>query len=343
MSALLDPSDASSVGSALLSALERAGGGRAVRLTSEPERVTAATSAWVWFVQVSGDVPTEWQGPQVLRVFDPGHDDALEREVALSRRLIANAFPVASTHWHGRLQGAYPALLQQRLPGRPAIELLGTPKLRRVVRALGSLQAELHGIDPTEFELHRVDAAGFLAGEVARRRAAVNAVDPTDTWKWLNDTVDRIVSAQREAPVVCHGDFHPLNALVADDGRIGIVDWTDACISDRHLDVGRSIAIFWFASLVADHPIERVGLRLLRDWLGRTHRMVYEQRAAFHLDDRRLVWWQIAHLYRGWLQLNELAEGTVPDRDSSTTNRLPDDVADRLLQRCVALRSRASS
>ena len=51
---------------------------------------------------------------------------------------------------------------------------------------------------------------------------------------------------ENDAPVLCHGDFHPLNALVDGDGHIGIVDWTDACVCDRHHDVGRSIAIFWF-------------------------------------------------------------------------------------------------
>lgn len=343
MSALFDPSDDSSVGTAIVGALERASDGRTVRLASDPMRVTAATSAWVWFVELAGDVRAEWQGPQVLRIFDPGHDEVLEREVALSRRLVASGFPVASTRWYGHLHDTHPALLQQRLPGRPAIELLGTPKLRTVVRALGSLQARLHGIDPSGFELPRVDAAGFLAGDLTRRRPAVNAVDQTGTWQWLNDTVDRTASSRREAAVLCHGDFHPLNALVSDDGSIGVVDWTDASISDRHHDVGRSIAIFWFASLIAEQPLERVGLRLLRNWLGRTHRAAYEQSAAFQLDDHRLAWWQIAHLYRGWLQLNELAEGAVPSRDSSTTNRLPDDLTDRLLQRCVALRSNVSS
>ncbi len=32
--------------------------------------------------------------------------------------------------------------------------------------------------------------------------------------------------------MLCRGDFHPLNALVADDGHISVVDWTDACVAD---------------------------------------------------------------------------------------------------------------
>lgn len=342
MPGVLDPSDPASVGAALCAALAGTGGGGQVELVGVPERVTAATSAWVWFVQLAGDVPDELRGRQVLRIFDPHHAEVMRREVALGEHLITSSFPVARTHWHGCLEDSHPALLQQRLPGVPAIELLGTPRVRRVVRALGSLQAELHAIDPGDAPLAHLDGQGFVAGDLARRRAGIAARDRTGTWEWLNDTADRLALHDGEAPVLCHGDFHPLNALVAEDGGISVVDWTDACIADRHHDVGRSIAIFWFASLIAERPIERVGLRMLRDWLGRTHRSGYEQRWASRLSDRRLAWWQVAHLFRGWLQLSELAEGAVPDRESSTTARLPPDLTERILERCLVLRNQAS-
>lgn len=310
-------------------------------LVRTPERVTAATSTWVWFVELGGDVPDTWSGQQVVRIFGPGERSVAEREAALGSHLAANSYPVAATRWHGTLSATHPALLQQRLPGRPAIELLASARLRRVVRALGALQADLHRIDPGGVPLHRLDARGYLEHDLARRRAATTADDPTGTWPWLLDTAGHVGWADDERPVLCHGDFHPLNALVADDARIGIVDWTDACVADRHHDVGRTIAIFWFASLVADSTAERVALRMLRGWLGRTHRQAYERRSGSALDDRRLAWWQVVHLFRGWLQLSELAEGAVPDRQSSTTDRFPPDLRARLLDRCVVLRAQA--
>lgn len=178
---------------------------------------------------------------------------------------MAHSYPIARTRWHGPLAATHPALLQERLAGRPAIELLETTKLRRVVRGLGSLQADLHAIDPDHVPLLRLDGRGYLERDLARRRAAIVAEDPTGTWEWLLDTADRFASVENDAPVLCHGDFHPLNALVDGDGHIGIVDWTDACVCDRHHDVGRSIAIFWFASLIAESAVERVGLRSVPD------------------------------------------------------------------------------
>jgi aminoglycoside phosphotransferase (APT) family kinase protein len=252
---------------------------------------------------------------------------------------VAAALLVALDDWHGLLAATHPALLQERLAGRPAIELLATTKLRRVVRGLGSLQADLHAIDPGNVPLLRLDGRGYLEHDLARRRDAIVAEDPTGTWEWLLETAARFASVESDAPVLCHGDFHPLNALVDGDGHIGIVDWTDACVCDRHLDVGRSIAIFWFASLIAESTAERVGLRMLRDWLGRTHRATYESRWGSGLDDECLAWWQVVHLFRGWLQLGELAEGTVPDPQSRTTERLPSDLRDRLLDRCLILRT----
>jgi aminoglycoside phosphotransferase (APT) family kinase protein len=340
VSGVLDPSDRSQVAAALLVALEKVDAN--ARLVGSPERVTAATSTSVWFVELTGGLPEPWRGRQVLRIFGPDEEDVMDREVVLGAHLSASSYPVARTHWHGLLAGTHPAALQERLAGRPAIELLATTKARRVVRGLGSLQADLHAIDPDHVPLPRLDGRGYLEHDLARRRAAIVVEDPTDTWEWLSRTADRFTSVENDPPVLCHGDFHPLNALVDDNGHIGIVDWTDACICDRHHDVGRSIAIFWFASLIAERTIERVGLRMLRDWLGRTHRAAYERRWGSELSDDRLAWWQVVHLFRGWLQLGELAEGTVADRQSSTTERLPSDLRERLLDRCLVLRSHAA-
>ena len=340
MHALFDPSRSSDVAATLLEALNDGRSHQAALLTGVPERVSAATSAWVWFVALAGaDIPAEWRGQQVLRIHDRGESELLARQVRLSEQLIGDAFPIAPTSWYGEL-GGHPAHLQQRLPGRPAAELLGSTKLKQTVQSLARLQAQLHAINPEHYEVPRVDASAYLKGDLGRRRSSITAEDSTGTWKWLHESLKNAAQPSNEKSVLCHGDFHPLNALVDDFGRISVVDWTDACIGDRHHDVARTIAIYWLASLIADTRVERAGLRLVRNWLGSAHRSAYESASGVRLDDRRLAWWQIVHLYRGWLQLCELAEGSVPDRQSSTTSSFPRDLNDHLLRRCVALRSR---
>jgi aminoglycoside phosphotransferase (APT) family kinase protein len=138
--------------------------------------------------------------------------------------------------------------------------------------------------------------------------------------------------------VVCHGDFHPMNVLVAEDGSMGVIDWTDACIADRHHDVGRTTSLYGLAYLLAGSPVERVALRVLRKRLVAWHLKSYEATARVMVDRQRLAWWQAVHAFRGWLQLSELAEGAVENRNSSTVAAIPDSVRQTLLAQCVSLR-----
>lgn len=334
--ASFDPTDPDQVRAAAADAWRQQWPGAQV---ASLERVTAATSTWVWFVEldaaVGAELPAEVRGAHVLRVFREGADDDAWREHLLGDRLGTVGLPVPAPRWAGRI-GPHPALLQARLPGRPAAELLGSTRLPGLVRDLGALQARLHADGPTDLDVPRHSAAGYLTADLARRRDAVAEPDRSGTWAWLQRTAADDVPADA---VLCHGDFHPLNVLV-DDGSLGLVDWTDACIADRHHDVARTIAIYRLASVIAERRSERMVLTALRGWLGRTHRRAYEARAGVRLDDLALAWWQVVHLYRGWLQLSELAEGTVVDQGSSTTARFPPGLRDRLLDRCVDLRRR---
>ena len=77
-----------------------------------------------------------------------------------------------------------------------------------------------------------LSAAGYLDADLARRRAAVPAIDHTETWDWL----------ERTAPSV-----------------------------DRHHDVGRTTALFDVAHVIASTRAERWALRLLRRRLVAWH------------------------------------------------------------------------
>jgi aminoglycoside phosphotransferase (APT) family kinase protein len=54
---------------------------------------------------------------------------------------------------------------------------------------------------------------------------------------WLEGAAARV---RDEEPAICHNDFHPLNLLVEGDGRLIVIDWTDAALGDRHNDVART-------------------------------------------------------------------------------------------------------
>ena len=66
-------------------------------------------------------------------------------------------------------------------------------------------------------------------------------------------------------PVVCHGDFHPLNVLVAPGGpALHVIDWTNAGVGDRHGDIAWTLLWFQIAAVAAPRPAERVLMRALR-------------------------------------------------------------------------------
>jgi aminoglycoside phosphotransferase (APT) family kinase protein len=335
-----DPSDRDKVAQAFVAALRRHR--PLAELAAPPTAVTAATSTWVWFVDLAGvNLPVAWQGPLVLRIFRSDEGHVAEREDRLSTFLTAQQYPAPATHLRGELgTPAHPFVLQQRLPGRAAVDLLATTQIRAVTAELGRLQGQLHTLSTANFPLRRLTAAEYVDSDLGRWRARTPAPDPAEWLAWLRSTSTRYEATNPSDIVVCHGDFHPLNAVASTTHglKVGIVDWTDACIADRHLDVGRSVAIYWFASILAQSRIERSALRLLRGWLARTHQRAYEAAAGTTLDPDRLRWWQIVHLYRSWLQLSVMSEGTGNNPQSTTTERFPADLREQLLVRCHAIR-----
>lgn len=339
--ASFDPSDRQQVADAFVIALRRHQ--PLAQLAAPPQVISSATSTWVWFVDLTGvNLPVAWQRPLVLRIFHPNESSVAEREDRLSSFLTSQGYPAPATHLRDELgQPAQPFVMQQRLPGRPALDLLKSMRIREVVAGLGRLQGELHRLSTANFPLRRLTAAQYLEVDIAPRRAGVTAVPPEDWLAWLRTSAAEFEATDETDVVVCHGDFHPLNAVAdtTDGLRLGIVDWTDACIADRHFDVGRTVAIYRLASIVAASRMERLMLRSLRGWLCRTHLKHYQSAAEVQLDQRRLLWWQIVHLYRGWLQLATIAEGTADGPTGSTTvERFPADQRDQLLDRCVMLR-----
>jgi aminoglycoside phosphotransferase (APT) family kinase protein len=329
-----DPRDSGQVVAYLLSAL--IGRWPSVSSVVALEYVSAATSTWVWFVEIHGEhLPSSLQGPCALRIFRSGQEEETESEVRLGESLALLGFPVAEGLWSGVLAGSHPALLQRRLPGRMAMEAVKSVRIRSVVGRLARLQSRLHQLPTNLVRLHTMSAADYVESDLGRRRRAVSAVDPTGTWEWLCRSAPLMAT---DDVVVCHGDFHPLNVLVDRDGSMGVIDWTDACIADRHHDVGRTASLYGLAYVLAGSAPERVALRGIRKRLVSWHLDAYETSAGIQLDRRRLAWWQAVHAFRGWLQLCELAEGTVEDRGSTTVAAIPASTRDTLLEHCVDFR-----
>lgn len=154
-----------------------------------------------------------------------------------------------------------PGIVFERVDGTTLAErLLRRPwTVRGTARTLADLHADLHvaldrpaaeSLPTTESRLRgRVEAAPGLSS--ATRRDALDAIDALAAPEPGRSTGDS--DAGR---VLCHGDFHPENVLLAAGGPT-VIDWPDATGGDPAADVARTALVLDLADPV---PGRVVGL-----------------------------------------------------------------------------------
>ena len=139
--------------------------------------------------------------------------------------------------------------------------MVGMPTtFRRLPRLLATVTFELHRLDPQPI-VDALDLAGIDVGDlgVAAHLDEIDRVARTTSLRgrrrarWLEHR--RPVMAP---VVVCHGDIHPFNLLVADDGSFNVLDWTNGNICRREYDVGFTAGLL---VLCADGQLPRIAQR----------------------------------------------------------------------------------
>jgi aminoglycoside phosphotransferase (APT) family kinase protein len=282
----------------------------------------AGMATFIWFGWLGGaGLPEEyWRRAVALRVFATEREDpVLARESAILEFVAAAGYAVPRPLATARAADAdnpvgLPWMLMPRVPGRPLLEVLAT--------APWAAGARLRELAALQVALHRIPVAGCpLPADGA-------LVD-----RWLDDKREQIEGpgdvranallarlrrradvVRDEVPVVCHGDFHPLNVLSRPLGsgwEHVVIDWTDSVVGDRHYDVARTVALFRVASIAAGSTAERLALKAAGPWLARTYRRAYER--ALAVDPARFAYWTAAHLLRGWAQIVGLHTGLYAD------------------------------
>jgi Ser/Thr protein kinase RdoA (MazF antagonist) len=154
-------------------------------------------------------------GDQVLRV---GPRDRVGTELAAAAAAAA-VLPVPEVLDRAEVQGEL-AVLLERLPGRPAIEV--------ALRESGLAHA-----------------VGLACAAVHEALAGVPAPASVPTVAELL-TVPRPPAALtgQPRPRLLHLDLHPFNLLISDDGRLtGVLDWANAAAGHPDLDRARTWSI----------------------------------------------------------------------------------------------------
>src|SRR5881296_1582875 len=191
--------------------------------------ITGGYDTRIFAFRLSG-APEPFSIPLILRVLGSQHPPAR----ALSERATQNAvaglgYPAPRVLLASPdptiLGGAF--LVMERLAGRP---LLDAQRLG-VASVLVEMQLRLHALD-AEVLLLALDREGqtsSAAGEPPISRELVAFSD------------HRPVGERRR--VICHGDFHPQNILMADGRVTGVIDWPNVIVADPAFDVASTRVI----------------------------------------------------------------------------------------------------
>lgn len=304
---------ATAVELALLQVLRRAIGDPAIEFDGEPVRLTGGFWAELISFRLTG-AQAPWDRRLVARLM-PNASLAM-RETVVQAEVAEQGFATPRVHLSGDADGglgrafmvmdhADGAPLLAGLAGGSAIVRL--PALaRRIPDILASAMASLHRVDvaPIRARLaalatsaHDSDSpyttlagagdgiAAFLVGLEAAAHALGRA-DLVGAARWL------AAHPPADAPdVVCHGDLHPFNVLMADDGSFTVLDWSAANLAPAAYDAA-------FTSLVLSEPplyvprAVRPVVRAVGRMLARRFLRTYERESGTALGAESLRWHQ---------------------------------------------------
>jgi aminoglycoside phosphotransferase (APT) family kinase protein len=306
----------------LLTVLRAATGEEALAYDSAPTRLTGG----FWATLVSfrlRHAPRASSGPLVARVMPDAAIAA--KETAIQSEVAAQGFPTPAVHLSGGpddglgqaflvMDFAAGESLLGGLGGGGAIAAL--PRLvRRLPDTLAETMARLHQLDvvPVRQHLAAVGVAGASVREVvAHLTAGASASGRSDlaaVGAWLAE------HAPPAAPeVVCHGDLHPFNVLVDDDGRVTVLDWSASLIASHYYDLA-------FTGLVLAEPpvsvprVLRPAVRAAGRGLARRFRTTYAKTAGAPIDPRVLAWHEAVICLRALVEVaGWVAAGTAEER-----------------------------
>ena len=190
-----------------------------------------------------------------------------------------------------------PVQVMARVPGVPLIAASGRPwRIPELMVQLGGTHAELHrlGSPPTDAHPGEVpDNWLRLAWHLTQSQSAGQLAASLRAIELFRD---RLEVAD---PVVCHGDFHPLNVLATPGGpTLHVIDWTTAGVGDRHGDIAWTLLWFEIAAFAAPRRADRVLMRVLRRRPARAYLTGY--RRMLPVDRERIQLWRPVSLLRIW-------------------------------------------
>lgn len=179
-----------------------------------------------------------WGDGRVLKLFHPGPDrDRAEREFRVTRAVRAAGLPAPAVLGMVEVGGRC-GIVCERIAGPSLVDHVQARPwaMFAAVRQL----AELHA------RVHRCAAPADLPSQRDRIAARIDAAPGLPAAE--RDAARRRLAALPDGGVLCHGDFHPGNVLLAPGGPV-VIDWGSAARGHPLGDVAFTVRLLRTARL----------------------------------------------------------------------------------------------
>jgi aminoglycoside phosphotransferase (APT) family kinase protein len=297
--------------------------GAEVAFAGEPTPLTGGFWAQLVSFRLAG-APAGWDGPLVARVMPDAAIAA--KETAFQGAVADQGYPTPAVHAAGGPEAGITGqayLVMDLADGQPLLSGLdGVAAIRRLPslarqlpKTLARVLAALHRLD-REPVVKALDAAGAphptLPAMLASLRANADGLGRSD----LVAVVDWLEThpPDDEQVVLCHGDMHPFNVLVADDGALTVLDWSAAMLTPATYDLGVTSLMLAEPPLVVPGLLRGV-IRRAGAALSRRFVRAYESASGTKVDPEALAWHQALIGVRALLEVASWSTaGTLNDR-----------------------------
>lgn len=220
-----------------------------------------------------------------------------KREFKGLKRLAHMGYPVPHVFFTLPPESPFglPAVTMEKIEGRTFAQVLhnaAQEDQKKLLTQYCQLYVNLHTMDwesfvprPLEYQRENFIYACFVRARKFIEQWQPPAFDPI--LKWLEEQC-RYVPCPRLS--VTHGDFHPDNIILRDDGAMFVLDWTGIDVSDLRFDLG------WTLMLLSTQGSAELAATLLQE---------YENLIGYHLEQMEVfeVVAALRRLFDIWVSL----------------------------------------
>jgi aminoglycoside phosphotransferase (APT) family kinase protein len=275
------------------------------------------TYSYTFQLRAGRALPAEFAKPLVIRLYaSPEGLPRARYEVAVERQGFAQGFPLPQTlllEEDCRLLGG-PFVIRVQAPGRTLLQaMLKQPwRLWSAPRQMALAQVQLHRLSPRGFPAPKGPWLTRCFQELAEILERYELETFRAGYEWLH----RHRPAPPRRTSIVHLDFHPINLIHQPGQPLLVLDWVEADVADRHVDVATSLMLMecvtagtptWHARLLAG---------LGRFWFVRWYLRAYRRRLPLDWNVlcyyRALAAFRRLCCYARWLRAGPRITGCKP-------------------------------